>query len=205
MVMLNELIEYGVCNMNRRDILKAAAAVPPALFIPSAFAQEQRKRGIVGSIAPELDVEFWIDAAGNPATFSMDEQRGKWVYMKLWQSWCPGCHSSGFPTLKKVTDAFIDEDKVVTLGIQTVFEGHHTNTADKVREMQLRYDLPIIMGHDPGEKTATGYPNTMISYLTGGTPWQVIIAPDGQVVFDGFRVDANQVISTIREDLAKTS
>jgi len=190
--------------MNRRDLLKAAAAIPPALAAPIAFAQEKPERGIVGSIAPELNVDFWIDPQGNPGSFSLDAQRGKWVYMKLWQSWCPGCHSLGFPALKKVTDAFIDEDKVVTLGVQTVFEGHGVNTGDKVREMQLRYDLPIFMGHDPGEKTATGYPNTMVSYLTGGTPWQVIIAPDGRVVFDGFRVNADNVISTIREDIAKS-
>jgi len=191
--------------MNRRDLLKAAAAVPPALAMPAAFAQDEPKRGIVGSMAPELDVDFWLGPDGESASFSMDAQRGKWVYMKLWQSWCPGCHSLGFPALQKVTEAFIDEDRVVTLGVQTVFEGHGVNTDDKVREMQLRYDLPIMMGHDPGNKTATGYPNTMISYRTGGTPWQVIIAPDGRVVFDGFRVDAEQVISTIREDLAKSS
>jgi len=190
----------------RRRILTAASALPvvAGLGSLSAHAQEQPERGIVGSAAPELDCEFWLDANGEPTEkFSMQAQRGKWVYMKLWQSWCPGCHSLGFPALKKVTDAFADDDRVQTLAIQTVFEGHSTNTGDKVREMQLRYEIPIPMGHDPGSKTESGYPNTMLSYRTGGTPWQVLIAPDGSVVFDGFRVNVDRVIEVLKEEVVK--
>ncbi len=190
--------------ITRRKILTAAAAVPAAGVVGwgNALAQEP-ERGIVGSKAPELDCEFWLDGNGEPGSFSMDAQRGKWVYMKLWQSWCPGCHSLGFPALKKMTDAFKDDDRVVTVAIQTVFEGHSTNTGDKVREMQLRYDIPIPMGHDPGSKTESGYPNTMLGYRTGGTPWQVLIAPDGSVVFDGFRVDSDKMIEVLKEEVKK--
>ena len=57
--------------------------------------------------------------------------------MKCFQSWCPGCHSHGFPALKKVSDAFADNQNIAFVGIQTVFEGYFTNMVDKVREIQL--------------------------------------------------------------------
>lgn len=60
--------------------------------------------------------------------------------------------------------------------------------------MQLRYDLSNPMGHDPGQRNADGYPNTMRAYRTGGTPWQVLINPQGQVVFEGFHVDSEKAI-----------
>ena len=192
--------------LSRRRFAQTALAIPFGLALSpvTALAAKAPKRGIVGQMAPELEVEFWIDAEGKPTTFSMQAQRGKWVYLKCWQSWCPGCHSHGFPNLKKVTDAFADDDRVVPVSVQTTFEGHQVNTGDKVREIQLRYDLPIVMGHDPGQRNANGYPNTMMSYRTGGTPWQVLIHPSGVVLYDGFNVHADNLIAYLRKELAAT-
>ena len=180
----------------RRRVLSSLLAAP---LLAAAPVLQSRERGIVGHTAPELDVEFWLNGSGGDGHFSVTENRGKWVYLKCWQSWCPGCHSSGFPTLKKISDAFADEPLVVTAGIQTTFEGHEINTADKVREMQLRYELEIPMGHDPGKRNADGYPNTMRAYRTGGTPWQVLIDPTGRVIYDGFHVDPQKAIAFLRE------
>ncbi len=191
-------------QQNRRKLLKIGAALPLGAVLPLApFGALASTRGIAGQVAPELDVEFWLDKDGKPTKFSMLEQRGKWVYLKCWQAWCPGCHSHGFPNLQKVTNAFLDDDRVVTVGLQTTFEGHDINGKSRVREMQLRYELPIVMGHDPGKSNEGGYPNTMMSYRTGGTPWQIIINPDGIVYYDGFRVDADKVIDFIKEELTK--
>ncbi len=187
---------------SRRRITGALLALPGvALSHGAAFAQGTPERGIVGRLAPELDVEFWLDPSGQRTTFSMHAQRGKWVHLKCWQSWCPGCHRHGFPALKQLSEAFADEPRVVNVGVQTTFEGHDFNTGDKVREMQLRYQLPIVMGHDPGKRNADGYPNTMRSYRTGGTPWHVVIDPRGRVVYNGFSIDADHAIEFIREQL----
>ncbi len=191
-------------SRNRRRLTSALLALPGCTFFgASAAGGNAPERGIVGRRAPELDTEFWLDGAGQPTTFSMLAQRGKWVHLKCWQSWCPGCHAHGFPALKKISDAFADEARVVNVGVQTTFEGHSINTGDKVREMQLRYALPIVMGHDPGKRNRDGYPNTMRAYRTGGTPWHVIIAPDGQVIYDGFSVNADSVIAYFRRQLAQ--
>ncbi len=171
--------------------------------ILTRVAQGARERyGILGQMAPDIAAEFWIDPAGKPTTFDMASVRGKWVYLKCFQSWCPGCHRYGFPALKKVADAFRDEDRFVALGVQTVFEGFGVNSGDKVREIQLQYQLPITMGHDPGsQKSGRGSLN-MRRFRTGGTPWVVIINPSGQVVYNDYHVNAEKLIDYLHAKFA---
>lgn len=187
------------CNIGRRRSLRALMAVPFAPFAITAFGA---RRSMVGQTAPELHAAFWIDAEGEPTQFSLMAQRGRWVHIKCWQSWCPGCHSHGFPALQRMVRAFEGDARVVNVAVQTVFEGHGINSADKVRETQLQYDLPIVFGHDPGEGQSYGRPMTMRNFRTGGTPWHILIDPRGQVVFDGFSLNTDAAIAHIRSELA---
>ena len=99
-------------------------------------------------------------------------------------------------------DEFYGHEKVEIAGIQTVFEGFSTNTQDKVRELQLRYEIPAVMGHDPGDEESH-YPSiTMINYRTGGTPWLVLISPEGNVVFNNFHVNREKLIEFLHEQVA---
>jgi hypothetical protein len=77
------------------------------------------------------------------------------------------------------------------VGIQTVFEGYRVNTKDKLRKNQLKYDLKIPMAHAAGNPQTHTAPEIMRKYRSGGTPWTVIIDPDGKVVFNDFHIDAN--------------
>ena len=185
-------------NPARRRALRGLMAVP---FVPLAISAVAARRGIAGQVAPELHAAFWIDAEGEPTRFRLTEQRGRWVHVKCWQSWCPGCHSHGFPALQRMVEAFQGDPRVVNVALQTVFEGHRINSADKVRQTQLQYDLPIVFGHDPGEEQPQGYPQTMLDFRTGGTPWHILIDPQGQVVFDGFNLDTDAAIAHIRSEL----
>ena len=207
-------------SSNRRQVLKSAAAavgavgLSPLAMIGAAqaepVAQSKPKpkpsRGIQGLVAPELDVSHWIDGDGNPTSaFSVAEHRGKWVYLKCFQEWCPACHSVGFPNLQKLKAAFPDDSKIVAAVIQTTFEGHAINNAEALRKNQLRYDLDLPFGHDPGNtelshKDPGHYPSTMRSYRTGGTPWVTLIDPNGVVAFDGFHINIEQLISYLQEN-----
>lgn len=42
----------------------------------------------------------------------------------------------------------------------------------------------------------------MTNYRTGGTPWLVLIDPDGAVVFNDFHVNAEGLIQYVREQIA---
>lgn len=207
-------------DAKRRTLLKGISAVSAASSIPSfVYAQSEannaedetssnpeepvlEKYGIRQFQAPEIRLDYWIDADGKPAEFSVHEQKGKWVFLKFFQNWCPGCHKSGFPTLKKFADEFHEHPEVAIAGVQTVFEGFSSNTQSAVRELQLRYDLPIVMGHDPGTKATQNHPLTMINYRSGGTPWLVLVAPDGTVVFNDFHANAESLIEFVREQVA---
>ena len=185
--------------LSRRGFTRALLALP--LAAPLGAFPAAPSRGIVGQPAPEPAADFWIDAHGRPTAFSLAAQRGKWVHLKFWQSWCPGCHTQGFPTLKKFIDAFANEPRVVNVAVQTVFEGYGANSADKVRATQQRYRLPIVMGHASGEGRPGGLPEIMRRYRSGGTPWHVLVSPAGSVELDGFFIDAATAIADIRASL----
>ena len=104
--------------------------------------------------------------------------------------------------LKQFYDAFAAEPRVQAIAIQTVFEGFFTNTKAKVRDQQVRYDLPIVMGHDAGDPNGDHLPKTMRQYRTGGTPWIVVIDPRGIVVFNDFHINVGGAIEHIRSKLA---
>lgn len=183
----------------RRRLITAALAVAPA----AALAQRPPSRGIAGFRAPELRPEFWIDDEGRRTLSSLLAQRGRRVHLKFRQAWCQECHPHGFPALQTLAVAFKQEPRVVNVAIQTVFEGHAWNGPEKLREMQKRYGLEIVMGHDPGRRNADGRPSTMADFRTRGTPWHVLVGPQGVVVHDGFGIHTEKAIAFLRERLAR--
>ena len=155
--------------------------------------------GINHQQAPELRVPYWIDENGEerePVKLADLGEGYKVLY--CFQAWCPGCHSRGFPTLKKLVDNLSGKEFGFAV-VQTVFEGEAQNTSDKLKEMQAKYDLRIPFGHDP----AIGrYPSVMEDYHSAGTPWFILIDSKGEVIFNDFRLDANKLINAFdNEDL----
>ena len=185
--------------ITRRNLLKSsllglgAMALPPKAISSSHY-------GITGRSAPELEIDYWIDKDGKPTSFKLSEHPDKWVFLKCFQSWCPGCHSHGLPALKTISEALKDNPKVVFAGIQTVFEGYSINTIDKVRSTQLQYDLQLPMGHDAGNEGAS--PLTMVNYRTGGTPWMILIDPQRRVVFNDYRINVDKAIEFLQKETA---
>ncbi len=191
-------------NQNRRDFLRTASALSATMALSGGISGKVfgQARGIEGQMAPEIELDYWIDANGEPGKFSVTESRGKWVFLKCFQNWCPGCHSSGFPTLQAFSKKFADHPDVAIAGIQTVFEGYRSNTVEDVRKLQLRYDLPITMGHDPGDPDTHERPVTMQAYRTGGTPWLILIDPEGVVIYNNFHVNSDSLIEYVESQLS---
>jgi hypothetical protein len=89
------------------------------------------------------------------------------------------------------------------VGIQTVFEGYSTNTKDKLRKNQLKYELKIPMAHAAVNDQTHEIPAIMRNYRSGGTPWTVIINPSGRVVYNNFHLDVTPAVELIKKLLAK--
>jgi len=150
--------------------------------------------GLNGGPAPELRVDEWLDSNDLPRRIADIE--APVIYLYAFQSWCPGCHSHGFPTMAAVKahyESTGQSDKVAFVAIQTVFEGHETNTAEAGLESIKKHDLEgIALGHDSGHP-----PKTMADYRTGGTPWTVLIGPDRNIIGEGFQADPQKIIEIV--------
>ena len=155
------------------------------MFVPQMQAQNKPKPGIIGQAAPKWSVSQWRQLPVGKESIDVDDFSGKVTYLYFFQSWCPGCHREGFPTLQTLSKKFKDDPEVAFVAIQTTFEGHNVNTADKLQEMATRYKLKIPFGQSKGD---TGTPEIMQKYRSGGTPWVVIIDQQGIVRFNGFHI-----------------
>ena len=111
----------------------------------------------------------------------------------------------GFPTLKKLTEKFSGNNSVVFLAVQTVFEGYSYNTQDKLRQNQLKYSVKVPMAHAAGSPEDHIPPDIMINYRSGGTPWTVIIDPEGKVVYNDFHLEAGSAAALIEKLLSQKS
>lgn len=156
--------------------------------------------GIEGHKAHEFLVDQWIDADGKKtAPICLSDFDGKFKVVYCFQSWCPGCHSRGLPALQEMTRALNDNDQVVFLAVQTVFEGHEANTYDKIIETQKQYELKIAFGHDPGDEGSNNRSKMMYHYRTGGTPWFIFIDQKNNVVFNDFHLNVENAIEFLNQ------
>ena len=196
-------------NSPKQTIARCAIGVitlNSLLGIASITAAQQQGRprpGIDGAQAPSFGVEQWINLPDGKRDLELSDFEGKVVYLLCFQSWCPGCHSHGFPTMVRLIDHFEGNDDVAFVGVQTVFEGFSTNTAERAWETARRYELEIPIGHDAGDSGRRS--DLMRRYRTGGTPWTVIIDRQGRVRFNGFRIqfeDARRMIDQLRQEPA---
>jgi len=172
-------------------------------FLFSLLASEQAdaaRRGILGQPAPPLWANAWFNLPGNTGPVDLEAYRGQVVYLLFFQSWCPGCHRHGFPTLKKVRDHYAARGDVIFIAVQTVFEGFHTNDEAAARRTMAQFELEIPFGHDAGPDQ--GGSLTMPRYRAGGTPWTVIVDREGVVRFNGFHIKPGEAVKQIDRLLA---
>ncbi len=148
--------------------------------------------------APEFQVKNWIDAEGNKTeSIKLSDFKGKFKIVYCFQSWCPGCHSKGLPDLKNMVEGLKENENIIFLAIQTVFEGYESNTYEKILETQKQYELQIPFGHDAGDD-GKSRSNIMKNYQTGGTPWFIFIDKHDNVVFSDFRLNPVAAIDFLK-------
>ncbi|MGB5698231.1 peroxiredoxin family protein [Muriicola sp.] len=155
--------------------------------------------GIEGQQAPELAKFKWLDANGKEiVAFQLSDYSGKFVVFYCFQSWCPGCHKIGFPSLQKMVATLKESEAVKFFAIQTVFEGKSQNTFEKLIETQKQYQLEIPFGQDEGDEKTNNISSTMYHYRTGGTPWFIFIDQKGTVVFNDFHLNTEEAIKFLK-------
>jgi len=150
-------------------------------------------RGIEGEKAPNFEVDEWIQTNGKDS-LNIKDFKGKVLYLYGFQSWCPGCHTHGFPTLQKLSKHYKGDKDVSFVAIQTVFEGFHTNTVESAKKIIKDYNLTMPVGHSGVNNKRSLF---MINYNTGGTPWTIIVDKKGIVRFNNFHLPVDDLIALI--------
>lgn len=118
-------------------------------------------------------------------------------YYYCFQSWCPGCHKAGFPTLKKVAEKYKDDDGVRFVVFQTVFEDRAdkpVNTFENLKKIAAKHKLtmPFAQSGGPEDKSSL-----MRAYKTRGTPWMIILDSKGVIRHSDFRIRSDQAVELI--------
>ena len=101
---------------------------------------------------------------------------------------------------KKLEDRFTDADDVVLFHLQTVFEGHSTNTAERGPKEARKHNIAVPVGYDAH---VDGIPLStfMLRYGTGGTPWSVVVDKSGIVRFSNFTPADTDVLADLIQRL----
>jgi len=147
--------------------------------------------------APELRVPYWIDGEGNDLDdLKLADLGTGYKIIFCFKASCPSCHSRGFPIMKQLVANLSDKGFGFAV-VHTAFDDDPFNSQDRVRENQLKFDLKIPFGHDP--KLGQAYPTVMQDYRTRGTPFFLVIDPNGGLVFADFSLDADRLIAAFKD------
>ena len=142
--------------------------------------------------APPLRVPYWLDASGEELdNLSLEDLGSGYKVIFCFKASCPGCHARGFPAMQEIVSGLTDSNVGFAV-IHTAFDDDPSNSQERVREMQLKYDLKIPFGHDP--KVGAQYPTFMQDYRTRGTPFFVVLNPENEIIFGDFNINADKVI-----------
>ena len=128
-------------------------------------------------MAPALQVEHWLNT---DTAISLEELRGRVVFVEAFQMLCPGCVSHGLPQASRVAETFCGDD-VVVLGLHSVFEHHAAQGGrDALAAFLHEYRIRFPVGIDtpaPGGNV----PRTMAAYRLRGTPTSILIDRRGRL------------------------
>ncbi|MCH8872603.1 TlpA family protein disulfide reductase [candidate division KSB1 bacterium] len=178
-----------------------ALFIIPILFALSLETEAVNPtRGILNQKAPSWEVSAWFQLPEDKKSLDVADFKDKVIYLYCFQSWCPGCHKYGFPTLKKVIKQYKNDKDVAIVAVQTTFEGFSSNGIEQAKEVAKKYQLNIPIGQSG---TRGHRSKLMASYRTGGTPWTIIIDKQGVVRYNDFHIYPNDAAKLI-EHLKQT-
>ncbi len=151
----------------RRAITPGTLFLFVGLFAVIAVVGLQLVRRSAGPVTRGPAPDFAIQSYRDGSTFRLSEQRGKFVVVNFWGSWCPGCRDEA-PELQEVWERYRD-DGVIVVGIG------YNDVESAARGFLAEYGITFPTGNDTGLRTTAAYGVT-------GAPETYIVGPNGDVV-----------------------
>lgn len=128
------------------------------------------------SISPPLQASQWLNS---PKPVTLDGLHGRVVVLHTFQMLCPGCVSHGLPQALRIHRSF-PQDRLVVIGLHTVFEHHDVMGPQALRVFLDEYGIVFAVGIDRADPSSP-VPLTMQAYGLRGTPSVVVFDPQGRV------------------------
>jgi len=125
--------------------------------------------------APEWSVSQWL---GADAPSSLESLRGRVVLLECFQMLCPGCVTHGLPQAVRAHE-FFPRERVVVLGLHTVFEHHAAMGPVSLTAFLHEYRIPFPVGID--RATDRDIPETMQRFKLRGTPSLLLFDTHGRL------------------------
>jgi peroxiredoxin len=104
---------------------------------------------LVGSFAPTFDLP-----TPDGGTLRLADQRGKWVVLNFWATWCPPCRAE-MPILQALQDGAFPVPE--TLGPVTVIALNRDETAAQVKAFTAELGLKLPIALDADGKVSNRY------------------------------------------------
>jgi thiol-disulfide isomerase/thioredoxin len=126
-----------VIGFAQRGLLATGLMNPDVEEISQARSNENENKDEAVTMSDPIQADFnfkLIDREGN--TISLEEFKGKVIFINMWATWCPPCIAE-MPSIDKLHEEMGDEVAFVMLSLDDDFE--------KAKDFDKRngYDLPI--------------------------------------------------------------
>jgi thiol-disulfide isomerase/thioredoxin len=128
----------------------------------------------IGQQAPPLTIARWLD--GRQRT--LDDLKGQVVVLDFWGLWCSACRND-VATQKIIQEKFRDQP-VVFIAIHSA-EGNTDALAARIAEFQKQKGWNVLAAIDSGRMVEDSVTTT--AYGVDHFPFQVVIGPDGKIVY----------------------
>ena len=175
---------YGIRDMEEMQSVVNAYVTDPAAMAIFRASYEKWDLTSPGRPSPDFRAE---DTDGEVHT--LQEFRGKYVYIDLWATWCKPCKEE-LPHLKELEKKF-EGKNIVFLGLS--IDGNRTAWEERVKSGELA-GVQLLLGRRSDFQQA---------YRIEGIPRFILLDPEGKIVNNNMLRPSSPDIEQVLEEMVK--
>lgn len=171
-----------------------AMLLPASRFALTRDLESNNLPNVAGEPAPGWVIDEWLRQPAGGVELS--QLRGRTIVMVCVQHNCPASKLLAVPMMADAAARFADADDVSLILHQTAFTDFRFNTPASFGLLLEQLPPHVALAHSGN---ALSRPVILDDYGVRGTPWTLIIGPDGIVEFSGCLLDSSELIRMVEE------